>query len=139
MVLELCYKLLQLSVRIRLNVMALRRKDIFLKSWLWSLVGSVILVAVFWVVVGFIGFFHGSNGLVRLTDAVLLVSLIGDVLGASLIAWRVSDKYYHAHARASMKRYVKFSNRYWNFLYAIFTANRRLEPSLRLLRPASFT
>jgi len=89
--------------------MTLTRKDIFLKAWLWSLIVSIIFVAIFWIAVGFISFFHGSNGLTRLTDAVLLVSLVGDVLGASLIAWRVADKYYHAHARESMKRYLKFS------------------------------
>jgi hypothetical protein len=87
--------------------MALSRKEIFMKSWWWSLVGSAGLALVFWFTANLIRFFQGN--LVRFTDAILCASLVGGVLGASLIAWRVADKYYHVRLHQSMKRYFRLS------------------------------
>ncbi len=87
--------------------MALPRKSIFFKAWIWSLIGSLISVAIFWVGSSLIDFFQGD--IVRFTYGLLVASLVGNFLGASLIAWRVADKYYHARLRQSLRRYARFS------------------------------
>lgn len=89
--------------------MKLSRQTIFLKSWLWSVVGSAVIVALFWLVTDFVHVLQNLNSLSEYTDVMLGFSVLGNVLGAGLVLWRVVDKYHHRELKASLARYVLFS------------------------------
>lgn len=81
------------------------RKSIFIKSWLWSLIGGAALVAVFWFATDITHVFQRLNSLTVFTNIILSISIVGNVLGAGLVAWRVADKHYHARMGKAMRRY----------------------------------
>jgi hypothetical protein len=85
--------------------MKLSRQSIFFKTWLWSIVGSAVVVAVFWMVTDFIHVLQNLNSLTEYTNVLLGFSVLGNVLGAGLVLWRVVDKYYHRQLTKSLVRY----------------------------------
>lgn len=86
--------------------MALTKKSIFLKSWLWSIVGGAVLCAIFWVVTDVIHILQNLHSLTAYTDVFLSVSLFGNVVGAGLVLWRVTENYYHDKTKRLLYRYT---------------------------------
>ncbi|HUD81497.1 MAG TPA: hypothetical protein VMR08_02650 [Patescibacteria group bacterium] len=85
--------------------MKLSRFELFMKFWLWSVIGSAVVVAGFWMVTDFIHVFQNLNSLSEYTDILLGISVLGNVLGAGLVLWRVVDKYYHPSLNKILRRY----------------------------------
>ncbi len=81
------------------------RKSVFIKTWLWSLIGGGALAALFWFFTDIVHIFQNLNSLSAFTNIVLAVSIVGNILGAGLVTWRIADKHYHARATEAMKRY----------------------------------
>jgi hypothetical protein len=92
------------------------RKNIFLKSWLWSLIGAGGLVAVFWFLTDIIHIFQRLNNLTIFTNIILGISVVGSILGTGLVTWRIADKYFHNRLAKIMKSY------YWLSLLSFIVA-----------------
>ncbi|HKR81489.1 MAG TPA: hypothetical protein VJR27_00620 [Candidatus Saccharimonadales bacterium] len=89
--------------------MHLTNKDIFWRSWQWSLISGIIAATLFWLVSGIGNLFHGPNGGNIFLDLLISFSIAGGYFGGGLIAWRIADKYYTASASQIKKRYTWFS------------------------------
>ena len=89
--------------------MKLSRRSIFFKTWLWSIVGSAVVVATFWLITDFIHVLQNLNSLTEYTDILLGFSVLGNVLGAGLVLWRVVDKYFHRQLISCLVRYSLLS------------------------------
>ncbi|MGH7195341.1 MAG: hypothetical protein ACREGA_01020 [Candidatus Saccharimonadales bacterium] len=85
------------------------RKDLFLKSLWWSIIGAVIIAALFWLVSDIFGLFKGASGIFAFADGLIYASVIGNLLGTGLIAWRISDKYYPDKMPRLLRRYTGLS------------------------------
>lgn len=89
--------------------MILTSKAIFLKSWLWSLIGAAVVVAVFWIITDFIHVFQNLHSLTEFTNILLCLSIVGNIAGAGLVLWRVAEKYYASSLKKTIKRYIFLS------------------------------
>jgi hypothetical protein len=87
----------------------LTSKAIFLKSWLWSLIGAAVVVAVFWIITDFIHVFQNLHSLTEFTNILLCLSIVGNIAGAGLVLWRVAEKYYASSLKKTIKRYIFLS------------------------------
>jgi hypothetical protein len=89
--------------------MEINRKALFLKSWLWSLIGGGSFAAVFWFLNGVIHILQSLHNVSVFTIVLICVSLVGNFLGAGLVVWRVSEKYQPTRHKKTMERYWEFS------------------------------
>jgi len=86
------------------------RKDIFLKCWLWSVVGGCIVAAIFYLLADITNVFHYiPDGGTVFIDLLMGLGIIGSYVCAGYIGWRIVDKYYHAATHGFLKRYRKYS------------------------------
>ncbi|HUD06108.1 MAG TPA: hypothetical protein VMR18_04320 [Candidatus Saccharimonadales bacterium] len=89
--------------------MALKRKTIFLKAWLCSIVGGASLTIFFYLLTDVVHVFQNLNSLSDFTNIFISISVVGNAVGAGVLIWRVADKYYHAHVGQILVSYFFLS------------------------------
>jgi hypothetical protein len=94
----------------------LSNKTIFLKSWLWSLIGAAAIVFLFWLISDFIHVPKKLNSLTGFTDTILCLSVLGNIIGSGLVVWRIAEKYHTPIAKNIIRKYFWLS--LWSFILA---------------------
>lgn len=86
------------------------RKDIFFKCWLWSVVGGLIVAAIFYTLADLTNAFHHiAHGGTIFIDLLMGLGIVGSYASAGYIGWRIVDKYYHGTVTIFLKRYKIYS------------------------------
>ena len=85
------------------------RKDVFIKSWIWSIVSSMVTAAAFWILTSFGNLFHWEYGGTVFMDLLVGLSVIGGYVGAGYVGWSIVDKYYPGNAHYFLKQYRMYS------------------------------
>lgn len=93
------------------------KSDIFWKCWLWSAIFGAI-VAGLYAFISDIGPRWMSAGDLFF-DLLIIFGIFGAYFGAGLVGWRIADKYYHAHEKKFIGRYIKLSILTFALLVAI--------------------
>lgn len=84
-------------------------RQLFIKSFWWALIVSALFVGIVLVFVStksFFRFYAQGGGLI---NGILYGSVIGTLVGAGLVGWRVTEKYYHARVKYWTRRYLTLS------------------------------
>ncbi len=89
--------------------MKLTNRAIFWKCWLWSVISGVVVASLFWMICNIGNFFRGSEGGTIFITILLILSIVGSYIGAGVVGWRITDKYYHSTVKPFLKRYTWYS------------------------------
>jgi hypothetical protein len=89
--------------------MALKRKSVFLKAWICSIIGGASLALLFYIVTDVVHVFQNLHSPTDFTNIFIAISIVGNALGSGLLTWRVADKYYHAHLDQILVNYFFLS------------------------------
>lgn len=89
--------------------MHLSNKDIFKKSWLWSVICGIIVAILYWLIATITPLFNWIYDFIPFFDLLILFSLAGSYFGAGYVGWRIADKYYHDTEKRFVRRYVVYS------------------------------
>ncbi|HSX08461.1 MAG TPA: hypothetical protein VLG11_06235 [Candidatus Saccharimonadales bacterium] len=89
--------------------MTLTKKDIFWKSWFWSIICGILVALIFWLISDIGSLFHGANGGGVFINLLIVFSIVGSYIGAGVVGWRIADKYHHARVRQIVRRYALYA------------------------------
>lgn len=108
-------------------------KTIFLKAWMWSIIVALVFGVVFWIIGNFGHLFQNASSGLQFFEVGLYISIAGGYLGAGLIGWRISEKYYFTKATRFVKRYTIIS--ILSFAISFFLFNTPLAILWSLVAP----